>query len=322
MILIFSLYSGALLLFCTIAASLMFASFKVSGNKGCLFAMASLAFCALDCFLLIVGDALDYYPGLFSDEIYIIGFPLMMSLTSTGFVSGIWLLVCRYFNESHTVLTTAPPALFLCASLIIAFAGEDTNVMEFIYFACKQIFLLGVAGYAFLKYKHLPEGPGKINFKKYAPIIAAFTVLALATIAEDASCVLFENCYEYLGETYLAYYLTERNFSSDFFVLLFGFLCIKRSMLHLNLRNVAEPTTEKPNVKKEMAVIMPRFQNRYGLTPRETEILEQVLRSKNNQEIATELFIAVGTVKAHVHNLLAKTGCSNRQEIKKSFWSL
>ncbi len=322
MTLIFSLYSGALLLFCVIAASLMFASFKVSGNKGCLYTMASLIFCALDCFLLIVGDALDFYPGVFSDEIYVIGFPLMMSLISTGFVSGIWLLVCRYFNESSIALAAAPPALFLCISLVIAFAGEDTNVMEFTYFAYKQVFLLAVAGYAFFRYKHLPEGAGKINFKKYAPIIAVFVVLALATIAEDASGILLENYYEYLGESYLAYYLTERNFSSDFFVLLFGVLCIKRSMLHLNLRNVAEPTAEKPNANKEMAVIMPRYKDRYGLTPRETEILGQILRNKNNQEIASELFIAVGTVKAHVHNLFAKTECSNRQELKESFWSL
>lgn len=322
MTLIFSLYSGALLLFCTIAASLMFASFKVSGNKGCLYAMTSLAFCALDCFLLIVGDALDFYPGAFADEFYAIGFPLIMSLISTGFISGIWLLVCRYFNESNIALAAAPPVAFLCISLIIAFTGEDTNVMLFAYFACKQIFLLGVAGYALFKYKHLPEGAGKINFKKYAPMIAAFTVLALATIAEDISSILLENYYEYLGESYLAYYLTERNFSSDFFVLLFGILCVKRSMLHLNLRNVARPTIEMPNAKNEMAVLMPRFQYRYGLTPRETEILEQILRNKNNQEIASELFIAVGTVKAHVHNLFAKTECSNRQELKKTFWGL
>lgn len=136
------------------------------------------------------------------------------------------------------------------------------------------------------------------------------------------SVFLLENCYEYLGKSYLAYYLTERNFSSDFFVLLFGILCIKRSILHLNLKNVADPTGKMPSAKKEMAVIMPRFQDRYGLTPRETEILEQILRNKNNQEIASELFIAVGTVKAHAHNLFTKTECSNRQELRESFWGL
>lgn len=58
---------------------------------------------------------------------------------------------------------------FLCVSLIIAFSGGDTNVVEFAYFACKQVFLLGVASYALFKYKHLPEGAVKINFKKMRP---------------------------------------------------------------------------------------------------------------------------------------------------------
>ena len=58
----------------------------------------------------------------------------------------------------------------------------------------------------------------------------------------------------------------------------------------------------------------------HGLTAREREILELVLAGKDNQNIASSLQLALGTVKAHVHNILKKTGTATRQELTQSFW--
>lgn len=46
--------------------------------------------------------------------------------------------------------------------------------------------------------------------------------------------------------------------------------------------------------------------NDYKLSNREAEVLRLVVLSKSNQEIANELFLAVGTVKTHIHNILVK----------------
>ena len=43
------------------------------------------------------------------------------------------------------------------------------------------------------------------------------------------------------------------------------------------------------------------------LTPREQEVLELIGEGLTNQEIGEQLFIEVGTVKNHVHNLLKKS---------------
>ena len=48
-----------------------------------------------------------------------------------------------------------------------------------------------------------------------------------------------------------------------------------------------------------------------GLTDRELEILQQICRGLNNDEIALKLFISAKTVKSHRSNLLEKTGCKN-----------
>ena len=51
-----------------------------------------------------------------------------------------------------------------------------------------------------------------------------------------------------------------------------------------------------------------------ALTPREREVLELIGEDCSNQEIADRLFIEVGTVKNHVHNILKKLDVGSRHE--------
>ena len=50
------------------------------------------------------------------------------------------------------------------------------------------------------------------------------------------------------------------------------------------------------------------------LTPREREVLELIGNEMINQQIADYLFLVVGTVKNHVHNILKKLDVSSRHE--------
>jgi DNA-binding NarL/FixJ family response regulator len=50
------------------------------------------------------------------------------------------------------------------------------------------------------------------------------------------------------------------------------------------------------------------------LTPREREVLDLIGKEYSNQQIADSLFIEVGTVKNHVHNILKKLDVSSRHE--------
>ncbi len=50
------------------------------------------------------------------------------------------------------------------------------------------------------------------------------------------------------------------------------------------------------------------------LTAREREVLSLIGNSLTNQEIAEKLFIEVGTVKNHVHNILKKLAVTSREE--------
>lgn len=51
------------------------------------------------------------------------------------------------------------------------------------------------------------------------------------------------------------------------------------------------------------------------MTKREQEVIDQIAQGRSNKEIAAELFIAVHTVKSHVHNILEKLALHTRLEL-------
>lgn len=53
---------------------------------------------------------------------------------------------------------------------------------------------------------------------------------------------------------------------------------------------------------------------RYRLTPRESEVLAQIVLGKSNRQIALALAVGVATIRSHVSNILAKMGAESRTE--------
>ena len=54
---------------------------------------------------------------------------------------------------------------------------------------------------------------------------------------------------------------------------------------------------------------------RYGITKRERQIIEQVCLGKTNQQVADELFISLQTVKDHTHRIYSKIGINSRLQL-------
>ena len=57
-----------------------------------------------------------------------------------------------------------------------------------------------------------------------------------------------------------------------------------------------------------------------GLSPRELDVVKLTARGLTNAEIATRLFISVGTVKTHQGSVLGKLGARNRVEVAAWAW--
>ena len=54
---------------------------------------------------------------------------------------------------------------------------------------------------------------------------------------------------------------------------------------------------------------------KYGLTPREIEVMKTVISGCSNKEIATQLSISEQTVKHHITSIFDKLGVYNRLEL-------
>ncbi|MGK5557528.1 response regulator [Actinomadura kijaniata] len=64
----------------------------------------------------------------------------------------------------------------------------------------------------------------------------------------------------------------------------------------------------------------PRKPARTPLSDRELEVVRAIARGRTNQQIASELFISLSTVKSHVSGIQAKLGTQNRVEIAAWAW--
>lgn len=59
-----------------------------------------------------------------------------------------------------------------------------------------------------------------------------------------------------------------------------------------------------------------KYQLRYRLTNRETEVLWEILQKHKTADIATNLVITIPTAKYHISNILQKTGAKNQRELR------
>jgi DNA-binding NarL/FixJ family response regulator len=52
-----------------------------------------------------------------------------------------------------------------------------------------------------------------------------------------------------------------------------------------------------------------------ALTPKEREVLAQIVRNRSNAEIARRLYLSITTVKTHVRSILRKFGAESREDL-------
>ncbi|MFI5494230.1 response regulator transcription factor [Actinoplanes sp. NPDC051859] len=80
------------------------------------------------------------------------------------------------------------------------------------------------------------------------------------------------------------------------------------------LRNGFAVAIDGPDTAHDRAVGQPAAALRFGLSRREGEIMEHVVRGIGNADIAQRLFISEKTVKNHVNHIYRKLRATNRAE--------
>jgi len=94
--------------------------------------------------------------------------------------------------------------------------------------------------------------------------------------------------------------------SFNLFILIWVFMFMD------SLKTSVEPVVINSQSLDELA-------EKYQISKREIDIINLLSSGKSNQEIADALFISVGTVKTHLHNIYTKIGIKNRTQLAKLF---
>lgn len=81
---------------------------------------------------------------------------------------------------------------------------------------------------------------------------------------------------------------------------------------HLALRLSTE-VGEQSGVKYTVSEVV----NRFNLTPRETQVLKNMLAGKDNFQISDEMMISIFTIKKHIMNIYRKLEISSRTQLFK-----
>ena len=151
------------------------------------------------------------------------------------------------------------------------------------------------------------------------------------------SCFVFiEDCFViFKVDVYSGVILniTNRNFSEDILrisqsvIIISYFLSYFSSEFKLKgdahkispINNYNSTLKDKEDEDKHIYYTFHQFCETYLFTIREQEVFKHLLDDKNNKLISESLYISIGTVKTHVHNIFIKTDVSNRRELIQAY---
>lgn len=190
-----------------------------------------------------------------------------------------------------------------------------------LYYLGYQVFSLSAAAYCLLRLRRTGPQGDEDALRWTRALLVTVIVMSLAIAAED-TYVIFQIDNYSSGP-----YIYNRNISEDVFrLILICFLCVR---LRVRLRRESPlPAQEEDALPPEPSGgLKPpsadysrlKYSQQLGLTRREEEILLLLLDDRNNKQISELLYISLGTVKAHVHNIFQKADVTSRAELLRQF---
>lgn len=309
-------YTLIILLASVLTAALCIASYLVSHMRALLYAFLGFLFYFFDVALVFQDDFL--MQGVAATSPFFIGSPFVAIVIGGGALLSLWLVLCEYLDERRPALRWAPIALFAGASVAVLLLVQPGNIQEFLFYSMREITLYWMLIYCALVYATTRDEVKRLRMKRYRRFYLILWVLVTLVLLENVVFLLVVDPHVPMGSP-LPFY-PERNFAENALVIFCAMVACRSSWRNLNLRRNDPPTRSDASLEAFIDQNLPTYRIARQLSQREEEILRFVLLGMDNQNIATSLQLAAGTVKVHMHNILKKTGCGNRKELIQDFW--
>jgi len=224
------------------------------------------------------------------------------------------------------------PFLILSLYMFTRFTRELVNkklsLVFTLVFICIQTIFFFAYGYILLRIYAFNE----IRFDMIWKIITtSFSILTVIIVFGSMLQLFFQvrkvldtkerYIIRVFGLIYLVFYgcsFTLLSLSSLHILVSFGFIFLYFSLhllpilfLYINM----DAITLESSGLKGLEESIDHFVEKFGISKRETEIIQLLCKGKSNQDISDSLFISLQTVKDHIHRIFLKTGVKNRVQL-------
>lgn len=297
----FYFYTILVMLVCIAAGTISLSAYFVCRKRSHLYMVAFFLFYFLDLALIFQNEYLGQNTEFPLEVFYAIDQPALRIFFALGILEALWLIALDFLGEKRMSMRIAPAVGFVVLSTVVIVALPEGQYKQWLFYSMRQVFLLWCLGYVLMRYRTTKSEIEKTRLRRHEPLFLITLVLTMCIILEDTFMMLV---WDPTSVSMLPLYISERNFSENFLMLAFAFFSLREAGATLRLRFKEPPASENPEVRRQIDDLLPAYCERHGMTAREREILALVLQGKDNQNIASELQLALGTVKAHVHKHL------------------
>lgn len=309
-------YTLAVMLVSVLTAGACFSVFLVTHKRGMAYLTVAFLLYFLDIALVFQDDFILRHTVERMDSVYVIASPVASIATGSGIFASIWLFVCDFFREKRRWARAVPVVVFVVGSLAALLFIPEGNVRQFLFYSMRGLVLFGILIYVAVRY----VGAAVLVRDRMRRGIAVYWVIWVFGILVVAENVVFQLMVDpELVKSGIVPFLPERSFAENIMVVCCAFFAFRYCFDRLGLCFKTPVGSESPKVSEFIDDGLAAYCDRYGLSEREAEVLRMVLRGMDNQNIASTMSLAPGTVKVHVHNILRKTGQGDRQELKRHF---
>lgn len=317
---IFFFYTLGLLVICVLASAISIATYLSSRRRTYLYACGAFALYGVEIAEIFFYEFTSQNLPFESHLYYEISMPFLRTLVVAALNACIWALVLDALDRTSKRLFTIPVVAFVLFDTLVLITLQEGPLQQWLYYTSRQAFLFYVYGYCIYSYLRAPDEAYRLRLQRFRLPLIITIVLTVMVLIEDTFVILIAPMSVY--PDWLPLYLSERNFSENILVCFFAFTLVRNAIDVLSIRIKEAPVQEEVNdLERHIDEQMPFYREAHKLSAREAEVLRLVVMGKNNQEIANELYLAVGTVKAHVHNILVKTGQKSREALTLHFWA-
>lgn len=255
-------------------------------------------------------------------------FPALSIVLCVGLVATWWAWVCMRvyapLTKRRVVTFVAVTGIALAAVAPVGSASGTTRTM--LFWALRDCLLIAAVLFGRWWYKTRASENERADIARSGRRAKVILVLLCGILVEDVTFIELYHPEALVGT--LAYeflwHLTERNLTENVTMVCCAVMLVRqeREVLSVFSKHPAETRggSSEQTIASDIEMRLPRFCDAHGMSKREQEVLRLVLDDKSTQEIASELYISLGTVKAHLHRIYTKAGVSSRKDLVTTFW--